>query len=274
VAADAGAAVVTPVVKPPDTVAMVEDASVVEDEDAGEALVDTTPVVDVPEVVDASVATPAPLDAGAVVDAGKAVVDAGAAVVDAGLRDAGMPVVPDAGPAVKDAGASPLVVDAGAPVVKDAGVAPVVKDAGVPVLVASVDAGAPAAVSTMTDAQFDKLIGDGQAAIVAEKWGTAVKAFRQAVKERPTDATARSGLGISLAFNENSGNAQFREAIPHLKEATKLDPANARAWLALGVTFQNLGRDAEAKGPYLKYLELSPNSPQAADVRMALKSIP
>jgi Flp pilus assembly protein TadD len=126
----------------------------------------------------------------------------------------------------------------------------------------------------MTDAQFDKLIGDGQAAIVAEKWGTAVKAFRQAVKERPTDATARSGLGISLAFNENSGNAQFREAIPHLKEATKLDPANARAWLALGVTFQNLGRDVEAKGPYLKYLELSPNSPQAADVRMALKSIP
>ena len=147
---------------------------------------------------------------------------------------------------------------------KDAGVAPA----------AVADAGAPMVASTMTDAQFDKLLEDGKGAIVAEKWGTAVKAFRQAVKERPTDANARSGLGISLAFNENSSNAQFREAIPHLKEATKLDPANARAWLALGITLQNLGRDAEAKAPYKKFLELSPNSPQAADVRMALQAIP
>jgi CheY-like chemotaxis protein len=273
---DAGAAVVTPVVKPDDTVALVEDASVA-DEDAGETVVDTTPVVDAPVLVDAG-------DAVAVAkDAGQAPVDAGAPGLDAGARDAGL-VVADAG-AVRDAGSAAVVdagasvrdagpVDAGATTTKDGGAAPVVKDAGVPTLVAAVDAGAPAVVSTMTDAQFDKLIADGQAAIVAEKWGSAVKAFRQAVKERPTDATARSGLGISLAFNENSGNAQFREAIPHLKEATKLDPANARAWLALGVTFQNLGRDAEAKAPYLKFLELSPNSPQAADVRMALKSIP
>ncbi len=269
VAVDAGAPVVTPVVKPEDPVALLEDAG--ESVDAGEAFVDTAPVVAPPlsgagpAVVDAG---PAVIDAGAAVDAG--VKDAGVVVtVDAGapLRDAG--AVVDAGAAVKDAGV--VMVDAGAP--KDAGVMAPAKDAGVaPAAVA--DAGAPMVASTMTDAQFDKLLEDGKGAIVAEKWGTAVKAFRQAVKERPTDANARSGLGISLAFNENSSNAQFREAIPHLKEATKLDPANARAWLALGITLQNLGRDAEAKAPYKKFLELSPNSPQAADVRMALQAIP
>ena len=143
-------------------------------------------------------------------------------------------------------------------------------DAGAPLLVASKDAGVAAPVGgTLTDAEFDKLIEDGKAAIVAEKWGTAVKLYRQAVKDRPTNAAARTGLGISLVFSETG----FKEAIPHLKEATKADPANSRAWLALGIALQNLGRDGEAKAPYRRYLELNPKGAQAEEVRAALQAI-
>ncbi|MDP3234903.1 MAG: response regulator [Myxococcales bacterium] len=265
--------VVAPVVNP--ELAEVDAGLEEPDADAGE-LVDVAPVVAVPELTDAGRVADAGapvVDAGpvavAVVDAGAAVPsDAGPTVVDAGVasvRDAGLLLV-DAG-LVRDAGVA--VVDAGRPAV-DAGVKASV-DAGAPVLVASKDAGVAAPQGgTLSDAEFDKLIEDGKAAIVAVKWGTAVKLYRQAVKDRPTDATARTGLGISLVFSETG----FREAIPHLKEATKADPSNARAWLALGIALQNLSRDAEAKGPYRKYLELNPKGSDADEVRAALQAIP
>lgn len=273
---DAGAdLVVAPVVNP--EVAEVDAGFEEPDLDAG-VLVDVPPVVAVADLTDAGRGPDAGapvVDAGpvaaVVVDAGVAVArDAGPTMVDAGVapvRDAGLLIV-DAGVApVRDAGAA--AVDAGRPAV-DAGVKPSV-DAGAPVLVASKDAGVAAPQGgTLSDAEFDKLIEDGKAAIVAVKWGTAVKLYRQAVKDRPTDATARTGLGISLVFSETG----FREAIPHLKEATKADPSNARAWLALGIALQNLSRDAEAKGPYRKYLELNPKGSDADEVRAALQAIP
>lgn len=269
---DAGAElVVAPVVNP--EVAEVDAGFEEPDLDAG-VLVDGAPVVAVAELTDAG----READAGApVVDAGSVaatVVDAGAVARDAGpmMVDAGAALVRDAGLASVDAGlvrdAGAAAVDAGRPV--DAGVKASV-DAGAPVLVASKDAGAAAPQGgTLSDAEFDKLIEDGKAAIVAVKWGTAVKLYRQAVKDRPTDATARTGLGISLVFSETG----FREAIPHLREATKADPSNARAWLALGIALQNLSRDAEAKGPYRKYLELNPKGSDADEVRAALQAIP
>lgn len=252
--------------------------------DAGDLELDAGVLVEVTPVEPTLVAG---LDAGVAVDAGAEVKDAGA--IDAGLakeavdagaaKDAGV----DAGAPVKDAGvdagapAKDAGVDAGAPV-KDAGVAP--KDAGV----TPVDAGAPALVAapkdggaavaasdvSLSDDEFDKLIEDGKAAIVGEKWGKAVGLYRKAVKDRPTDVAARTGLGISLVFSETG----FKEAIPHLKESTKADPANARAWLALGIALQNLGRDGEAKAPYRKFLELNPKGSQAEEVRQALQAIP
>ncbi len=219
-------------------------------------------------VIDAGLAKDAGVDAGAPAnDAGApakdAGVDAGASAKDAGV-DAGVPLKAagvDAGSPVKDAGVAP----------RDAGVTPV--DAGAPALVAAPkDGGAAVAVSdvSLSDDEFDKLIEDGKAAMVGEKWGRAVGIYRKAVKDRPTEVTARTGLGLSLVFSETG----FKEAIPHLKEATKADPANARAWLALGLALQNVGRDSEAKAPYRKFLELNPKGEQADQVRLALQMIP
>jgi CheY-like chemotaxis protein len=132
---------------------------------------------------------------------------------------------------------------------------------------AAVDGG-PSLVAS--EVPYEQMLQDGKAAIVAEKWGKAVQLYRSAVKVRPDDVDARAGLGISLVFSETG----FREAVGHLREATKADPTNARAHLALGIALQNLGRDGEARGPYRKFLELNPKGPQAEEVRAALRAIP
>jgi Flp pilus assembly protein TadD len=64
------------------------------------------------------------------------------------------------------------------------------------------------------------------------------------------------------------------EALGYLREGVKADPRNATAWLALGIGLQNLGREAEAKGPYREYLKLKPTGAQAQEVREVLRLIP
>ncbi len=232
----------------------------------------------------------APVDAGAppeeeIVDAGEllvaavevdageeeAPVDAGAAVVEA-PKDAGAVLAVEA---PKDAGVVVAqAIDAGAPVVvavKDAGAAPVVLavvDAGAPVVVALKDAGV--AVATGGEPGFQKLVDDAKAALVGERYRKAVQLYREAAKLQPDDEAVRTGLGISLVMSDLG----FKEAIPFLKDGLKADPKNARAWLALGIALQNLGRDAEAKGPYREFLKLKPTGSQADEVRAALQAIP
>ncbi|MDP1825727.1 MAG: response regulator [Archangium sp.] len=242
------------------------DAGEPEAIDAGEAVIAIVPE----DLVDAGEAlVEAPADAGAVAlaakDAGLAVaiagLDAGAAAKDAGLAIAML--VKDAGPAVIDAGVLAVAVkDAGAAIA----VAP--KDAGTTVALAPKDGGTTAAVPD--DAALAKLVDDAKAALVGQKYRKAVNLYREALKLQPEDATLRSGLGIALVMSDMG----YKEAIPYLKDAVKDDAANAQAWLALGIAFQNLGRDGEAKQPYREFLKLKPRGAQADEVRAALQAIP
>jgi cobalamin-dependent methionine synthase I len=94
--------------------------------------------------------------------------------------------------------------------------------------------------------------------------------FRDAQKLAPDDVSVKTGLGISLVMSD----ASFKEAIGYLKDGVQADPKNSQAWLALGIAYQNLGRDAEAKQPYKEFLKLRPSGSQADEVRAALKAIP
>ncbi|MDP3157629.1 MAG: response regulator [Archangium sp.] len=215
-----------------------------------------------PEVV------PGEVDAGVTVviapDAGDETFDAGQEVAlvpdvieDAGEEDAGQAVVA----APVDAGAAVVVVpevDAGTVVAvapKDAGTTVAVKDAGV---------AAPA------DGALARLVEDAKAALVGQKYRKAVQLYREALKLSPDESQLRAGLGIALVMSDMG----YKEAIPYLKDAVKDDATNAQAWLALGIAFQNLGRDAEAKTPYREFLKLKPRGSQADEVRAALAGIP
>jgi CheY-like chemotaxis protein len=243
------------------------------------------------ELFDAGVAAPAPvalLDAGAPaeVDAGEAAlveaeVDAGeVAAAIAGPLDAGLLAV-----APVDAGAPPSIdagmpaeapVDAGRPVAPalDAGpllmpAPPPERDAGAPLPArdAGVRVAPPAPVAD--ESVVVKQLADARTAVAEQRWGKAIRLYRDVLKGHPDQPDARAGLGVSLVLSE-TGN---KEAIPLLVEAVKSDPNNAQAWLALGIAYQNLGRDAEAKAPYREYLKLKPSGTQSDEVRAALQAI-
>ena len=179
--------------------------------------------------------------------------DASVALVNTtGAADAATAVSPLA---FVDAGAA----DAGA---KDAGRGEVFDAGNTPALPAT-DGGA----SGETD--YERLIADAKKAISKERWGTALKAYKQALLIQPDSHEAKTGLGISMVLSDTG----YREAVPLLKESVQTDANNAQAWLALGMAFQNMGRNAEAKVPYQKYLRLKPTGSMADEVRAALEQL-
>jgi len=179
-------------------------------------------------------------------------------LIDSGLALVDVPEVPDAGlPAIASAleavDAGTPIVEAGRPAVVDAGVVPTVVDAGAP-LVAS------------AEGDYETLITDAKKAIARERWGTALKAYKQALALQPDSHEAKTGVGIAMVLSDTN----YREAVPLLKESVATDGTNAQAWLALGMALQNMNRLNEAKGPYQQYLKLKPTGTMADEVRAAL----
>ncbi len=184
--------------------------------------------------------------------------------------------------AVEDAGGYALEAE-----FFDASVAQVnvlqVPDASVPFVAArvTVDAGAAEVRLPIVDAgsrwaaasdggtgegDYEKLIADAKKAIQKERWGTALKAYKQALELQPDSHEAKTGLGISMVLSDTG----YRDAVPLLKESVAADAANPQAWLALGMAFQNMGRTNEARAPYQQYLKLKPTGSMADEVRAAL----
>ncbi|HYX90787.1 MAG TPA: tetratricopeptide repeat protein, partial [Myxococcaceae bacterium] len=122
------------------------------------------------------------------------------------------------------------------------------------------------------EAEYAKLVAAGRAAIDDEKFRKAASTFRRALALKPDSADAKAGLGVALVGSD-AGDSSYREAISLLNEALKQDGENARAWLALGLAYQMLGRDKQAVAPYRKYLVLEPRGRFADDVRSALSMI-
>ncbi|MBL8952231.1 MAG: response regulator [Myxococcaceae bacterium] len=216
---------------------------------------------------DVPIAEEASLDAGA--DAVAVVVpgelDAGDEAPPEGDAGSATAVVEAPPPAVVDAGAAVAVVEAPPVVVKDAGPAVVVA----PPVVEVADAGAQVAVAPQAAGDFEALLSEAKVAVQRQRWGKATDAYRKALKLNPESGEAKTGLGISLVMGETN----FKEAVPLLKDSVRDDPANAQAWLALGMAYQNLGQDKSAKQPYLEYLKLKPKGSTADEIRMALEQM-
>ncbi|MHB8877404.1 MAG: response regulator [Myxococcaceae bacterium] len=159
----------------------------------------------------------------------------------------------------------------------DSGVAAVLpKDPVPPVVVVKdpVDSGVPLANGTDPEAPADpeaeyaRLVKQAKGAIQGERFKTAVATYRRALALKPDSPECKAGLGISLVMSDMG----YREAVNLLVVAVKADDKNAQAWLALGMAYQNTGRDGLAWGPYKKYLFLAPTGPSAGEIRAMLKA--
>jgi tetratricopeptide (TPR) repeat protein len=170
---------------------------------------------------------------------------------------------PPAEPSAADAGASGVAALAQPEPTKpadDNGARPAVATDEVPVAV-------PAAGHLDPDAEYKRLVASGNKSYARNKVRLAASEFRKALDLKPDGAEAQLGLGLSLV--ETSPKA----AIPYLEKGLAKQPGNARAYVFLGTAYQTLGRNAEARKAYEKYLALDPNGEYAGEVRMILKDL-
>ena len=72
-------------------------------------------------------------------------------------------------------------------------------------------------------------------------------------------------------FYARKGN--YRAAAGRYLEATKWDDSNSEAWLLLGEADQRLKDKNAARDAYKKYLELSADAKNAADIRKKLEKL-
>src|SRR6185369_8581606 len=78
----------------------------------------------------------------------------------------------------------------------------------------------------------------------------------------PLQATKEVQIG-NFYFKKGS----FRAAAQRFREATRWNPGDAEAWLRLGEASQKAKDPKAAKEAYAKYLELSPDAKNAAQIR-------
>ena len=67
---------------------------------------------------------------------------------------------------------------------------------------------------------------------------------------------------------------KYEESVVWFKKAIYIDPKRAVAYLNLGDACVKLSHNAEARQAYTKYLELSPNSKSASEVKAKLAALP
>jgi regulator of sirC expression with transglutaminase-like and TPR domain len=64
-----------------------------------------------------------------------------------------------------------------------------------------------------------------------------------------------------------------RAALGLCKRATQANPGYAPAWRLIGLLHERLGERAAARTGFLKYLQVSPAAPDAAEIRTRLESL-
>lgn len=88
-------------------------------------------------------------------------------------------------------------------------------------------------------------------------------AYEHAIKAQPDMSAARYNLALLLL-----GARKREEALVQLREMVKLQPDNGAAYYVLGyVLADDPLATQQAKQAYIKFLELAPNDPNAANVR-------
>jgi CheY-like chemotaxis protein len=183
------------------------------------------------------------------------------AVAVVGGADAAAPTAADAAPPsvadAADAAARPAAV------VTDAGPQPAVAlaDAGAtkPPVAAAGDGGAPAG-------DYAALIKDAVALRKKGKRAAAIATYEQAAALDPTADAAP--LALANVYLDSGNN---KKAAEWAQKAISANAQGADAYMILGTANLDLGRNADARAAFRKYLELAPKGRHAADVRALLR---
>jgi tetratricopeptide (TPR) repeat protein len=81
------------------------------------------------------------------------------------------------------------------------------------------------------------LLCTGVSHLAIDSWGDPYRLYATAVVAEPESSAARYGLGVVFAKK-----GFWKESVVSFESATRLDPANLRAWSNLAVAYEALGR--------------------------------
>lgn len=115
------------------------------------------------------------------------------------------------------------------------------------------------------DNQAIKLYNEGVQHVTARELPEAESKFREAIAISPSFADAHSNLGTTLVQQ-----GKYDDALTELQKATKLKPTSAPAWGTLATCYQSLGRTEDAINAFKTFLQLSPDAPEAPQVRSGI----
>jgi hypothetical protein len=137
-----------------------------------------------------------------------------------------------------------------------------------PAPAARLAAAAPApAAAAVPAAQADELRAACTKALGKSKYKDIVESCTAAFDARPV-----AELAAQVAQNALE-RGRKADASDWAKKAITADPTFADAFVFLGGAEQELGRRAEAKAAYQRYLELAPNGKYASDITLLLRSL-
>ena len=109
----------------------------------------------------------------------------------------------------------------------------------------------------------------GNAQMDAQRFAEAIISYQRALDINPKDVNVRVDMGTCYR-----GVGQPEKAVEEYRKAMKYDPRHPMAHMNAGVVLAfDLGRRAEAIKEFEKYLELSPNAPNAADIRQEIQKL-
>jgi tetratricopeptide (TPR) repeat protein len=109
-------------------------------------------------------------------------------------------------------------------------------------------------------ANLNALLLLGRAEMARERYAEARRYFQRAVDAQAASQRARFLLGFCLYVDN-----EFRDAVPVLREASRLNPKDAMALLYLALSHQGLAEFAEAK----RYFEAAMERSRGAEIRLA-----
>jgi len=84
-------------------------------------------------------------------------------------------------------------------------------------------------------------------------------AINKAVEKAPKSSMMYVARGVGNYYVPSQLGGGAKLSIPDFQKAIELDPANAEAYLWLGLSLRKENRDAEARQAFTKSLELNPN---------------
>jgi hypothetical protein len=116
-------------------------------------------------------------------------------------------------------------------------------------------------------AQVETLRRNCEAAQTGRQWKQALQACGALFQAEPQAAVA-SRLAQTLLEH-----GRKTDALDWARRAVSTDPGYAEAYVFLGGAQQELGKRAEAKAAYQRYLQLAPKGPFADDLRAVLQSL-